>query len=95
MKQSIRPTRATLYFQFMTLRDLNPSLILSEQEPRLKECSKNGHGDMVKLTLADVSAFTAYCNSKKTNGFRWKGSCFMVRIFVQIQTAKTQLRVHV
>ena len=36
---------------------------------------------MVKLTLTDVSAFTAHCNSKKINGFRWKGSCFMVSYF--------------
>ena len=32
---------------------------------------------MVKLTLTDVSAFTAHCNSKKINGFR----CFMVSYF--------------
>ena len=44
MKQSIRLTRATLYFKFMAFRDL------TEQEPRLKECSKRGK-DMVKLTL--------------------------------------------
>ena len=36
---------------------------------------------MVKLTLTDVSAFTAHCISKKINGFRLKGSCFMVSYF--------------
>ena len=46
MKQSIRPTRATLYFQFIALRDLTP---VRAGAPII-EGSKSGK-DMVTLTL--------------------------------------------
>ena len=93
MKQSIRPIRATLYLQFMKLRDLNPAKSCqsrSHASRNVQKWKRHGEADV------NVSALTAHCNSKKINGFRWKGSCFMVSYFCSNSNCqKTQLRVHV
>lgn len=90
MKQSIRPTRATLYFQFIALRDLNLVRAGATPQRMFKKWKRHGEADV------KVWAFTVHSNGKKINGFRWKGSCFMVSHFCSnLNCQKTQLRVHV
>ena len=75
MKQSIRPTRATLYFKFIAFRDLTPVRAGATPQRMFEKWKRHGETDV------KVWAFMVRCNSKKINGFRWKGSCFMVSYF--------------
>jgi len=84
MKQPIRPTRATLYFQFMTLRDLNPAKSCQSQG-MFKKWKRHGEAHV------NVSAFKAHCNSTKISGRKLLYGELFLLIFVQIENCKKNL----
>ena len=84
MKQSIRPTRATLNFPAHGITWPK----FCQKEPRLKECSKNGK-DMVKLTLhVTCRLLQQAVMVRQYMGFNEKEVALWWVVFVQIQTAR-------
>ena len=59
MKQSIRPTRATLYFQFIALRDLTPVRAGATTQRMFENWERHGETDV------KVWAFIVHCNTKE------------------------------